>query len=71
MRPSGAGKRAQVERWAETARGADFEGVPASVRPVQASAHGHRRSDGQGALRAAPRGRRHVVRPVGDDRPDE
>ncbi|MET8333982.1 hypothetical protein ABZV14_12120 [Streptosporangium canum] len=24
----------EVERWAETARGADFEGVPASVRPI-------------------------------------
>ncbi|MEV0384692.1 SDR family NAD(P)-dependent oxidoreductase [Nonomuraea sp. NPDC050643] len=24
----------EVERWAETARGADFDGVPASVRPV-------------------------------------
>ncbi|MFC5827648.1 SDR family NAD(P)-dependent oxidoreductase [Nonomuraea insulae] len=25
---------AEVERWAETARSADFEGVPASVRPI-------------------------------------
>ncbi|SDZ00557.1 NADP-dependent 3-hydroxy acid dehydrogenase YdfG [Amycolatopsis xylanica] len=35
-RISGAYRRglAEVERWAETARSADFEGVPASVRPV-------------------------------------
>jgi hypothetical protein len=24
----------EVERWAETARSADFQGVPASVRPI-------------------------------------
>jgi NAD(P)-dependent dehydrogenase (short-subunit alcohol dehydrogenase family) len=35
-RISGAYRRslAEVERWAETARGADFAGVPASVRPI-------------------------------------
>ncbi|MFG3438911.1 SDR family NAD(P)-dependent oxidoreductase [Nonomuraea sp. NPDC047897] len=35
-RISGAYRRGleEVERWAETARGADFEGVPASARPV-------------------------------------
>jgi NAD(P)-dependent dehydrogenase (short-subunit alcohol dehydrogenase family) len=35
-RISGAYRRGldEVERWAETARGADFEGVPASVRPI-------------------------------------
>lgn len=35
-RISGAHRRGldEVERWAETARSADFEGVPASVRPI-------------------------------------
>lgn len=35
-RISGAYRRGvdEVERWAETARSADFEGVPASVRPI-------------------------------------
>lgn len=35
-RISGAYRRGldEVARWAETARGADFEGVPASVRPI-------------------------------------
>jgi len=35
-RISGAYRRGldEVERWAETARGADFAGVPASVRPI-------------------------------------
>ncbi|MET8044375.1 hypothetical protein ABZU25_26340 [Micromonospora sp. NPDC005215] len=35
-RISGVYRRAldEVERWAETARSADFDGVPASVRPI-------------------------------------